>query len=101
MKLSLKNIEGKKVGKISVPERFIDSAENSGAIRQAVLAELANLRQGTHSSKNRSSVRGGGKNLEAKGRGSARAGTIGLHYGEEGELFLVQVLTNIDKVSKN
>ena len=77
MKLSLKNIEGKKVGKISVPERFIDSAENSGAIRQAVLAELANLRQGTHSSKNRSSVRGGGKKpWKQKGRGSARAGTI-------------------------
>ena len=77
MKLSLKNIEGKNVGKISVPERFIDSTENSGAIRQAVLAELTNLRQGTHSSKNRSSVRGGGKKpWKQKGRGSARAGTI-------------------------
>lgn len=77
MKLSLKNIEGKNVGKISVPERFINSSDNSSAIRQAVLAELSNLRQGTHSSKNRSSVRGGGKKpWKQKGRGSARAGTI-------------------------
>ena len=77
MKLSLKSIEGKNVGKISVPGRFIDSTENSSATRQAVLAELVNLRQGTHSSKNRSSVRGGGKKpWKQKGRGSARAGTI-------------------------
>ena len=46
-------------------------------IRQAVLSELTNLRQGTHSSKNRSAVRGGGKKpFKQKGRGVARAGTI-------------------------
>ena len=45
-------------------------------IRQLV-AELANGRQGTHASKNRSAVRGGGKKPFAqKGRGVARAGTI-------------------------
>ena len=38
--------------------------------------ELANGRQGTHSSKNRSAVRGGGKKpWKQKGRGVARAGT--------------------------
>ena len=77
MKLSLKNIEGKNVGKIAVPGRLLDSKGNNSAIRQAVLAELANLRQGTHSSKNRSAVRGGGKKpWKQKGRGAARAGTI-------------------------
>ena len=77
MKLSLKNIEGKNVGEIAVPTRITASAINSSAVRQAVLSELANLRQGTHSSKNRSSVRGGGKKpWKQKGRGSARAGTI-------------------------
>ena len=41
------------------------------------MAELVNLRQGTHSSKNRSAVRGGGKKpWKQKGRGAARAGTI-------------------------
>ena len=77
MKLSLKNIEGKNVGKIAVPGRFLDSNRSNSAVRQAVLAELANLRQGTHSSKNRSAVRGGGKKpWKQKGRGAARAGTI-------------------------
>ena len=38
---------------------------------------MVNLRQGTHSSKNRSSVSGGGKKpWKQKGRGAARAGTI-------------------------
>ena len=42
-----------------------------------MLAEMNNLRQGTHSSKNRSAVRGGGKKpWKQKGRGVARAGTI-------------------------
>ena len=77
MKLSLKNIEGKNVGEIAVPKSILDSNRNKSAVRQAVLAELVNLRQGTHSSKNRSSVRGGGKKpWKQKGRGAARAGTI-------------------------
>ena len=77
MKLSLKNIEGKNVGEIIVPKEILDFSENNGAVRQAVLAELVNLRQGTHSSKNRSAVRGGGKKpWKQKGRGAARAGTI-------------------------
>ena len=77
MKLSLKNIEGKSVGEIAVPKTILDNSNNKSAVRQAVLAELANLRQGTHSSKNRSAVRGGGKKpWKQKGRGAARAGTI-------------------------
>tara|TARA_B100001248_G_scaffold191044_1_gene146278 strand:+ start:2134 stop:2760 length:627 start_codon:yes stop_codon:yes gene_type:complete len=77
MKLSLKNIEGKNVGEIAVPKIILDNSNNRSAVRQAVLAELANLRQGTHSSKNRSAVRGGGKKpWKQKGRGAARAGTI-------------------------
>ena len=77
MKLSLKNIEGKNVGEIVVPKSILDITSNKSAVRQAVLSELVNLRQGTHSSKNRSSVRGGGKKpWKQKGRGAARAGTI-------------------------
>ena len=77
MKLSLQNIEGKNIGEIAVPKTILDSNINKSAVRQAVLAELVNLRQGTHSSKNRSAVRGGGKKpWKQKGRGAARAGTI-------------------------
>ena len=50
---------------------------NESVVHQAVIAELANSRQGTHASKNRSAVRGGGKKpFKQKGRGVARAGTI-------------------------
>ena len=77
MKLALKNIDGKDVGEVLVPESFVESKINGSVVRQAVLAEMVNLRQGTHSSKNRSSVRGGGKKpWKQKGRGAARAGTI-------------------------
>ncbi len=61
MKLTLKNINGKDVGDVLVPKSFLESKTSSSVVRQAVLAEMVNLRQGTHSAKNRSSVRGGGK----------------------------------------
>ena len=66
MKLALKNINGKDVGEVLVPKSFIESKTSSSVVRQAVLAEMVNLRQGTHSSKNRSSVRGGGKKPGSK-----------------------------------
>ena len=77
MKLLLKNIKGEDVGRIKVPKSLLDSKLSTSVVRQAVLAELVNLRQGTHSAKNRSSVSGGGKKpWKQKGRGAARAGTI-------------------------
>ena len=77
MNLKLKNLQGKNLGEFAVPNSFLDHEVNSAVVRQAVLAEMVNLRQGTHSSKNRSSVKGGGKKpWKQKGRGAARAGTI-------------------------
>ncbi len=77
MKLTLKNISGKDVGEVLVPKAFLECKTSSSVVRQAVLAEMANLRQGTHATKNRSLVSGGGrKPWKQKGRGAARAGTI-------------------------
>ena len=77
MNLKLKNLQGKNLGEFAVPSSFLDHEVNSAVVRQAVLAEMVNLRQGTHSSKNRSAVKGGGKKpWKQKGRGAARAGTI-------------------------
>ena len=77
MKIDVHNIVGKVVDSIEVDKKFLISDPYSSVVRQAVLSELANLRQGTHSSKNRSAVRGGGKKpWKQKGRGVARAGTI-------------------------
>ena len=77
MKIDIHSNVGKVVGNIEIDKKLLVSDSNSSVVRQAVLSELANLRQGTHSSKNRSAVRGGGKKpWKQKGRGVARAGTI-------------------------
>ena len=77
MKIDVQNKTGKVIDSIKVEDKLFKVDFHSSVVRQAVLAELANLRQGTHSSKNRSLVRGGGKKpWKQKGRGVARAGTI-------------------------
>ena len=77
MKLSIKDINGKSVGDVSVNKDVYGIEPNLPVVRQAVLSELNNMRQGTHSAKNRAMVNGGGKKpWKQKGRGVARAGTI-------------------------
>jgi len=77
MKINIHSIKGDIVDKIDADEKIFKVELNKSVVRQAVLAEMTNLRQGTHASKNRSSVRGGGKKpWKQKGRGVARAGTI-------------------------
>ena len=77
MKINIHSIKGDLVDKIDADEKIFKVELNKSVVRQAVLAEMTNLRQGTHASKNRSSVRGGGKKpWKQKGRGVARAGTI-------------------------
>ena len=76
MKFNIYNISGKQTGNVTLKDNVFNIEPNNPVIRQAVLAELTNMRQGTHSSKNRANVRGGGKKpWKQKGRGAARAGT--------------------------
>jgi large subunit ribosomal protein L4 len=77
MKLDVLKIDGSKAGKITADKTVFGIEPNAAVVRQAVLAEMTNMRQGTHASKNRAQVRGGGKKpFKQKGRGMARAGTI-------------------------
>ena len=77
MKLNVLKLDGSKPSQIKADESVFGIKPNEPVIRQALLAELTNLRQGTHSTKNRASVAGGGrKPWRQKGRGVARAGTI-------------------------
>ena len=77
MKLNIKDINGKKIGDVSVNKEVFGIEPNLAVVRQAILSELNNMRQGTHSAKNRAKVSGGGKKpSKQKGRGVARAGTI-------------------------
>ena len=77
MKLNIVNLKGSKVSDLNADSNVFGIDPNAGVVRQAILSEMTNMRQGTHSSKNRSAVKGGGKKpWKQKGRGVARAGTI-------------------------
>ncbi len=77
MKIDVYNNSGSIIDSVKIDKSILVSDGSQDVIRQAVLSELTNLRQGTHGSKNRSAVRGGGKKpWKQKGRGVARAGTI-------------------------
>jgi large subunit ribosomal protein L4 len=77
MKLDIYKIDGKSSGKkIDMSKDIFGIEPNDHAIYLAVKTYLANQRQGTHKTKERSEIRGGGKKpWKQKGRGGARAGT--------------------------
>ena len=77
MKFNVLKQDGKKGSTITVDDSVFGIKPKKSVVHQAVVAELANSRQGTHASKNRSARKGGGKKpFKQKGRGVARAGTI-------------------------
>ena len=68
--------EGKKAGTAELPGEIFDVQTNIPLIHQVVVAQLAAARQGTHSTKTRGEVRGGGsKPWRQKGTGRARHGS--------------------------
>lgn len=69
--------DGKRAGTVDLPKSLFEAEVNKFAVHEAVVAYLANQRQGTVNTKERSDVRGGGKKpWRQKGTGRARAGTI-------------------------
>jgi large subunit ribosomal protein L4 len=71
------NMDGSQSGQIDLMEEVFDVEPNLPAVHEAVVAYLANQRHGTHSTKTRTEVRGGGiKPWRQKGTGRARQGSI-------------------------
>ena len=69
--------KGAKSGTAELPGELFDATTNIPLIHQVVTAQLAAARQGTHSTKTRAEVRGGGsKPYRQKGTGRARQGSI-------------------------
>jgi large subunit ribosomal protein L4 len=67
---------GKKSGSAELPAEIFDVQANIPLIHQVVVAQLAAARQGTHKTKTRGEVRGGGKKpYRQKGTGRARQGS--------------------------
>ncbi|SEH51958.1 MULTISPECIES: 50S ribosomal protein L4 [Atopobiaceae] len=76
-KIDLKNVEGKAAGTVELSSDVFGIEPNIPVVHQVVVAYEACMRQGTHSTKNRSAVSGGGvKPFRQKGTGRARQGTI-------------------------
>ncbi len=74
--VSVYNMEGKKVGTLELNDAVFGVEVNEHLVHLAVVAQLANKRQGTQKAKTRSEVSGGGrKPWRQKGTGHARQGS--------------------------
>jgi len=75
-KVDVYNLDGAVTGQIELSDDIFGIAPNESAIQAVIRNQLANRRQGTHSTKTRSEVRGGGrKPYRQKGTGRARHGS--------------------------
>ena len=76
-KVELLNLKGEKVKDINLNEEIFGIKPNDNVLNDAIILSMASLRQGTHKTKNRSEVSGGGrKPWRQKGTGHARQGSI-------------------------
>lgn len=76
-KVTLYNIAGQAAGEIELNDGVFGVEYNEAVIHQAVVRQMANERLGTHATKTRGLVRGGGKKpWKQKGTGRARVGSI-------------------------
>src|SRR3954466_3868561 len=76
LKIDVHTPAGKKDGSVELPAELFDVEANIALMHQVVIAQLAAKRQGTHSTKTRGAVSGGGKKpYRQKGTGRARQGS--------------------------
>lgn len=76
-KIALLNLKGEKVKDIKLNKDVFGVEPNNKVLYDAIILTRASLRQGTHDTKNRAEVRGGGrKPWRQKGTGHARQGSI-------------------------
>jgi large subunit ribosomal protein L4 len=75
-KIDVRTPAGKKDGSVELPADLFDVEPNIALMHQVVIAQLAAKRQGTHATKTRAQVSGGGKKpYRQKGTGRARQGS--------------------------
>lgn len=75
-KVSLFNMKGETVGELELMPEIFEVPYHQTVLHQVVLAQQANLRRGTHKTKGRGEVSGGGKKpWRQKGTGMARHGS--------------------------
>lgn len=75
-KVSLLNMKGENAGELELKSEIFETPYNEAILHQVMVSLQANLRHGTHSTKTRGMVSGGGKKpYRQKGTGSARRGS--------------------------
>src|SRR4030066_347373 len=76
MEVDVVNMDGEKIRTVELPAQFFEAPINIDLMHQAYIRQLANARLGTHSTKTRGEVSGGGrKPWRQKGTGRARQGS--------------------------
>jgi large subunit ribosomal protein L4 len=76
MKVDVLNLEGKKIREMELPAAIFEAPINVDLMHQAYVRQMANARLGTHETKVRGEVSGGGaKPYKQKGTGRARQGS--------------------------
>ena len=88
-KVEIKKSDGEKAGTIELDEQIFGIEPNVAVMHQVVNAQLAAKRAGTHNTKTRAEVRGGGaKPWKQKGTGRARAGSSRIPHWRGGGIAL-------------
>ncbi len=109
MLVDLYNKEGEQIGKIELAPEVFEIKPNEEAMHKSVIVYLAHQRQGTHKTKGRSEVSGGGKKpWRQKGRGTARAGSIrsplwiggGTIFGPQPHKYNIDIPIKVKRLAK-
>ena len=101
-KLDIINLKGEKTSDLKLNDSIWNIETNDVVLKKALDLQMASLRQGTHKTKTRSEVSGGGrKPYRQKGTGNARQGTIRApHYRGGGVVFGVTPRSYTFKTNK-
>lgn len=76
MEVQVRNLQGEKIKTVELPPDIFEAEINESLMHQALMRQLANARLGTHKTKSRGEVSGGGKKpYKQKGTGHARQGS--------------------------
>lgn len=102
-KIDVINLKGEKTSDLKLNDSIWKIETNDIVLKKAIDLQLASLRQGTHKTKTRGEVSGGGrKPYRQKGTGNARQGTIRApHYRGGGVVFGVTPRSYTFKMNKN
>ena len=100
-KIEIINVNGEKVKNINLKDNVFIKEPNDAVLHNAIILAQASLRQGTHATKTRSEVSGGGrKPWKQKGTGNARQGSRATQWRGGGIVFGPQPRDYSKKMNK-